>query len=229
MQVEVSDAECSRLLLLVTMRLCFVVVALLCLSSGLLTSPYKLLSPDKGDMCNSSWHFNASQIKDLIPEMEKYWPNLLSKGPSMSTVLWKHEWLKHGTCAATLEALNSEHKYFSKALELYQKLNLDGTLRKANIVPAQTHYSLEQIEMAIVNYYSVKPKIQCIHEQGEEAQILGQIEICFSKDFQLINCEKNEDDYWSSLNDILTLDTNTTGYYMCDENTPVLYPPLETV
>lgn len=37
----------------------------------------------------------------------------------------KYEWHKHGTCAAKAESLNSQHKYFSKALELYHKLDLD--------------------------------------------------------------------------------------------------------
>jgi len=40
-------------------------------------------------------------------------------------VLRKYEWQKHGTCAAKAESLNSEHKYFSKALELYHKFDLN--------------------------------------------------------------------------------------------------------
>lgn len=38
----------------------------------------------------------------------------------------KYEWHKHGTCAARAESLNSQHKYFGKALELYHKMDLDG-------------------------------------------------------------------------------------------------------
>lgn len=37
----------------------------------------------------------------------------------------KYEWKKHGTCAAKASSLNSQHKYFSKALELYHTLDLD--------------------------------------------------------------------------------------------------------
>lgn len=37
----------------------------------------------------------------------------------------KHEWDKHGTCVAMLDSLNSEKKYFSKALEFYGKLDLN--------------------------------------------------------------------------------------------------------
>lgn len=36
-----------------------------------------------------------------------------------------HEWQKHGTCAAQLDALNSQKKYFGGALGLYQQLALN--------------------------------------------------------------------------------------------------------
>ena len=35
-----------------------------------------------------------------------------------------HEWKKHGTCAAQLDALNSQRKYFGKSLDLYKALAL---------------------------------------------------------------------------------------------------------
>lgn len=37
----------------------------------------------------------------------------------------KHEWEKHGTCAAQLEALNSQKKYFGKSLDLSKELALN--------------------------------------------------------------------------------------------------------
>jgi hypothetical protein len=37
----------------------------------------------------------------------------------------KHEWEKHGTCAAQVDALNSEKKYFGTSLDLYKQVNLN--------------------------------------------------------------------------------------------------------
>lgn len=37
----------------------------------------------------------------------------------------KHEWDKHGTCAAQVDALNSEKKYFGKSLDLYKQIDLN--------------------------------------------------------------------------------------------------------
>ncbi|KAJ8359911.1 hypothetical protein SKAU_G00164360 [Synaphobranchus kaupii] len=160
---------------------------------------------NKGDTCNSSWHFNASLIEDLMPQIRKWWPDLIHPVPSPATAFWKHEWVKHGTCAAQSQPMNTEHKYFSKALELYNKLDLDGALRIHNIVPSETYYSLDDIEGAIISFYKVKPKIQCIHPATEEPmQILGQIEICFDTEFTLVSCYKTEEDITSHPNNVLT-------------------------
>ena len=53
-----------------------------------------------------------TQLNDLEPYLVKYWTNLFADKPMDD--FWKHEWIKHGTCAAQLPVLNSEHKYFQK-------------------------------------------------------------------------------------------------------------------
>ncbi|KAM4816566.1 ribonuclease T2 isoform X2 [Urocitellus parryii] len=35
------------------------------------------LWPDKGEECNRSWHFNVDEIKDLVPDMKIYWPDVI--------------------------------------------------------------------------------------------------------------------------------------------------------
>lgn len=44
--------------------------------------------------------FNPTEIEDLIPEMDKDWPNLMQDRPHYD--FWTHEYEKHGTCAETL-------------------------------------------------------------------------------------------------------------------------------
>ncbi|XP_041837173.1 ribonuclease T2 [Melanotaenia boesemani] len=184
------------------------------------------LWPDQGINCNKSWHFNSSQIKDLLPDMEKSWPDLLN--PS-SAEFWKYEWQKHGTCAAKADSLNSQHKYFSKALELYHKLDLSSVLRKFDIIPSEKYYTFSQIEGVIEQFYGIKPKIQCVHpSKNAEAQILGQIEICFDADFNLLDCEKRltmdaiSEGGWDHDADI----NRASGFMVCDHDMPVFYPPL---
>ncbi|CAL8353240.1 unnamed protein product [Merluccius merluccius] len=78
----------------------------------------------------------------------------------------KYEWSKHGTCAAQEEIMNSQHKYFSKGLELYHKVDLDSVLKKLNITPSAQYYN------------------------EKDSQTLAQIEICFNHDMTFLNCEK---------------------------------------
>ncbi|XP_066535155.1 ribonuclease T2 [Hoplias malabaricus] len=185
------------------------------------------LWPDVGTGCNTSWHFNASLIEDLMPEMKTYWPDLLKPA---STTFWKHEWLKHGTCAAKDEDLNSQHKYFSKALELYHKLDLHGHLKKSQIVPSENYYKLQEFEDSILNSYGVQPKIQCVLPgKGEEFQTVGQIEICVDKQFQLTDCEKANENLQLSQNEVLPFDRlSHSGFTVCEHSLPVYYPPLTT-
>ncbi|XP_063773666.1 ribonuclease T2 [Pseudophryne corroboree] len=183
------------------------------------------LWPDKSQMCNNSWPFDCSEIQDILPEMNKCWPDLFHQNHS---VFWKHEWQKHGTCAASLPCLNSQHNYFSKGLEMYSNVDLNSVLVKSGIKPSNT-YQMKEIEDAIVNVYGVVPKIQCLPpQQGGDPQILGQIEICFSKDFKLINCTETSDEV------LMTEDEpqiNWKAYHeelhVCDNHINTFYPPVQ--
>lgn len=73
----------------------------------------------------------------------------------------KYEWKKHGTCAAKAISLNSQHKYFSKALDLYHTLDLDRykplaylhVYTYAHLIPAvqsgETHTVILCMEMSV--------------------------------------------------------------------------------
>ncbi|XP_075059463.1 ribonuclease T2 [Mixophyes fleayi] len=183
------------------------------------------LWPDKSQMCNHSWPFDYSEIQDILTEMNKWWPDILH--PNRSE-LWKHEWQKHGTCAASLPCLNSQHKYFSKGLEMYTNVDLNSVLVKSGIKPSKT-YQMKEIEDAIVNAYGVVPKIQCLPpEQGEDVQTLGQIEICFSKDFKPINCTETSDEILMTKDEPqIKWKTYYEELHVCDKNLSTFYPPVE--
>ena len=53
--------------------------------------------------------FDPSEIKDLIPEMDKDWPNLMQDRPYYD--FWTHEYEKHGTCAETLPGKAALKRY----------------------------------------------------------------------------------------------------------------------
>ncbi|NXK47858.1 RNT2B Ribonuclease, partial [Chauna torquata] len=134
----------------------------------------------------------------------------------------KHEWEKHGTCAATLQVLNSQKKYFGKTLELYQHVDLNGCLLKAGIKPSSTYYQMTAIKEVLTNFYGVTPKIQCLPpEEGEKAQTIGQIELCFTKELQLRNCTEPKGESNRMQTD---LQLGTEELSVCSDTLPVYYP-----
>lgn len=181
------------------------------------------LWPKRAQMCNNSWHFNINNVQDILSDMEQYWPDVIHPN---STQLWKHEWQKHGTCAATLETLDSQEKYFSKALDLYRNLDLSSVLRKSNIFPSTKYYMVEQIENALESVLGATPKIQCMMPtKGVSVQTLGQIEFCFTKEFQLLNCTEGVPNVHISREG--GQHNTYTEYAVCNRNLQVSYPPIE--
>ena len=52
--------------------------------------------------------YNEDKLAPLMDDMETYW----KEGNHQ---LWKHEWVKHGSCFKDMD----EYQYFKKALDLY--------------------------------------------------------------------------------------------------------------
>ena len=49
--------------------------------------------------CDKTAPFNVTSLDDLRPELEAYWPSLMSKD---FPAFWAHEWTRHGTCCEAL-------------------------------------------------------------------------------------------------------------------------------
>ncbi|KAF2978221.1 hypothetical protein EK904_006786 [Melospiza melodia maxima] len=112
------------------------------------------LWPDRAEDCNRTWHFNVTEIKDLLSDMRHYWPDVL------------HSSLNRTQFCCLL---------------------------KAGIKPSSSYYKMTAIKEALTRFYGVTPKIQCLPpEEGENAQTIGQIEFCFTKELQLVNCTTRE-------------------------------------
>uniref|UniRef100_A0A2K6SVW1 Ribonuclease T2 n=1 Tax=Saimiri boliviensis boliviensis TaxID=39432 RepID=A0A2K6SVW1_SAIBB len=195
------------------------------------------LWPDNSENCNGSWKFFTSVPSksclqlwghecDLLPEMKEYWPDLIHLFPNRSS-FWNHEWRKHGTCAAQVDALNSQRKYFGRTLELYRELDLNSVLLKLGIKPSINYYQVADFKDALARVYRVIPKIHCLPpSQDEEVQTIGQIELCLTKqDQKLENCtEPGQEppprkEVW-----LAGGGTESRGLRVCEDG-PVFYPP----
>ncbi|XP_007948676.1 ribonuclease T2 [Orycteropus afer afer] len=119
------------------------------------------LWPDKAEECNRSWHFNLDEIKDLLPDMKMYWPDVIHQ--------------------------SSNRSHFCP---FFHYLN-SSVLQKLGIKPSINYYQISDIKDALAGVYGVIPKVQCLPpKQNEDVQTIGQIELCLTKDFRLRNCSE---------------------------------------
>ncbi|XP_045768089.1 ribonuclease Oy [Maniola jurtina] len=136
--------------------------------------------------CNRTWLFDPEQVRPIEDQLEKVWVNIFA-GTSLYS-LWAHEWTKHGTCAAVLDAFNSELKYFSKGLDWLGQYSMSEILQSKNIVPSNTQqYSVVDINNAIKEKLGVDPVIECKKEDGES--YISEIRICFTKNLKPTDCD----------------------------------------
>ncbi|XP_013396317.1 ribonuclease Oy [Lingula anatina] len=161
--------------------------------------PNRQGSKDEPSYCNKTWAFDEKLIKPIETNLDVNWPNLYTD--SEKTEFWQHEWDKHGTCAASLPALGSQFKYFSKGLELHQKYNATILLARAGVVPSDTcNVNITNLYEGLKSQLGKMPNINCYWNKKKHTQNLIEVELCVDKSFSIIDCNSNEDTnlYFSS-------------------------------
>ncbi|XP_069689442.1 ribonuclease Oy isoform X2 [Periplaneta americana] len=136
--------------------------------------------------CNSSMHFNKTELEPIEKQLELYWTNI-HNGSIYS--LWKHEWKKHGTCAAVLPALGTERKYFGQGLEWINQYDMSNILSKSGIEPKNQSYTPQNIWDAVYKTLGKIPAVQCIVDPKTKDVYLFEIRICFDKNLTLTDCD----------------------------------------
>lgn len=164
--------------------------------------------------CNGTWLFDPEKVKPIEDELEQSWTNI-EKGTGLYD-LWSHEWTKHGTCAAAIEPLNSEVKYFGKGLELHKRYSMSDVLSEANINPSDTKpVIITQINEVLLSKFGKKPIIQCKYE--DHIQYIFELRVCFDKQLNLIDCSVLLKTF-KNLRDVDGVLTN------CNVNADIIYP-----
>lgn len=98
--------------------------------------------------------FDSQSIFGIQNKLNEYWTDLelqpinVTENSSTNSSnalenkksIWFHEWEKHGTCAISLPALDSEFKYFYQGIEWSEKYNIKDILEKSGIKVNSTLY-----------------------------------------------------------------------------------------
>lgn len=148
--------------------------------------PTKKGSKQGPHFCNKTLKFNKEVLKPILNELETYWLNI--EANTNLYTFWKQEWMKHGTCAVTLPEISDQLKYFSKAIELKTKYPIGNLMAAKNIIPNINPYNVNETYDALRSILGVRPVMQCISEKSTKHSLLSEIQICFNKSLELIDC-----------------------------------------
>lgn len=139
--------------------------------------------------CNDTWTFDINQITDIEDEMTEKWINI-EKGTPLDG-LWKHEWEKHGTCAAQkIHEMDTERKYFEEGLKLFDSYSVTKLLQDTYIKPGiDVSYKLDEIHSAINRSIGNNFAVICEKDHQTKQQMLFEVRMCFDKELNLHNCD----------------------------------------
>ncbi|PNF19797.1 Ribonuclease Oy [Cryptotermes secundus] len=137
------------------------------------------------EYCNVSLHFNKTQLEPIEQELEQYWTDIHN---GSTYKLWKHEWTKHGTCAAALHDLDMESKYFGQGLKWINQYQMANILGMSGIQP-NNRYTAETVWNAVQKWLGKNPAVQCTVDPKTNETYLFQIKICFDKNLTLTDCD----------------------------------------
>jgi len=170
--------------------------------------------------CNDSLNFNIDALKPIEKQLEHFWLNV-EKGTPFDQ-LWRHEWEKHGTCAAQLQQLDTESKYFGQGLVWLQQHSMSSLLSQANILPGGS-YDIKEVYKALQKSLGINPAISCVKDHVSGNSYIFEIRICFDKELKLANCDgivntaMGREAGWKRSSDLIS---------NCDYNKPVFYPSV---
>lgn len=149
----------------------------------------------------------------MLQELKQYWPNIYS-GTSEDD-FWKHEWTKHGTCAASDFYIDGEYKYFHTGIELLKKYNLNEILAATGIKPSlEDSYMMLDIHAAILSSLGVNATVSCYNHKGTKQHLIKEIRLCLDKDLEAIECP---DEFRANLE----------ADQSCPKDGQVFYPPIQ--
>ncbi|XP_073989102.1 ribonuclease Oy-like isoform X1 [Rhodnius prolixus] len=169
--------------------------------------------------CNTSRPFDPDAIYGIQDRLEKQW-SLIEKHKKHN-MFWRHEWEKHGTCAAQLPQLSTEFTYFLQGLNWNSEYNVTTMLQESDIVPGKT-YNISTIWSAVKKSIGKNPHLACFNDPVSKSSYLLEVRICFNKSLELVDCDGTKfENKWYFRRSQSLADANYTD---CSLDTLVEYP-----
>ena len=121
-----------------------------------------------------------------------------------------------------MENIKDEFDYFNVSLNLRTEFDFGPILAEESIIPHDTMlYDVKKIKSIIKNKLKVEPLLVCYMRRDSDIQWLSQMQICFDKQYQLIDCSKE------SVELVQIMVSNDPQETECSDDMPVLYPTIK--
>lgn len=135
--------------------------------------------------CNAADEYDLSVIDEISGRLSEVWP-ALKRGDERG--FWAYQYKKHGACATETPSLTGVRRYFETTLALFERLDLDAALRRAEFVPTDepAPYGTGQLAKALQEAYGVRVHIKC--RKLPRVGLLENISFCFDKQLNPIDC-----------------------------------------
>ncbi|KAH0554619.1 hypothetical protein KQX54_011924 [Cotesia glomerata] len=136
--------------------------------------------------CNLKIPYDPNQVLPIQNELEDKWFSA-NGSPMTHQALWRHEWEKHGTCAARSPQIKSVKQYFKKGLELFNQANVQAKLTAANFRPKK-ELTNKDMHDEISRILGHRVTLEFINHPRTSELWLSGIRLCYDFNFLLINC-----------------------------------------
>ncbi|KAG8040211.1 hypothetical protein G9C98_000781 [Cotesia typhae] len=122
-------------------------------------------------------------IQDMLEDM---WFSA-NGSPMTHQAFWRHEWEKHGTCAARSPQLKTVKQYFEKGLELFHQVDVQAKLTAANFRPKK-EMTNKDMHDEISRILGHRITLESIDHPRTGELWLSEIRLCYGFNFHLIDC-----------------------------------------
>lgn len=113
--------------------------------------------------------------------------------------------------------------YFKSTLILRNKYDFGKILRANSVIPetSESSFKLDQFLDAFKKELNVKPATACFFDEATNKQYMGELHVCFNKQFDLIDCDFKPADKFARMKRNVV---DGKGEVACNQTMPIYYP-----
>lgn len=146
--------------------------------------------------CKTDEKFQLKKLDHLRDVLNINWPSLLPNTRSKS--FWRRQWRKHGSCTVNLSNFGDINKYFTVALNLFSRLNINSSDKLAKLIgsgPLRVVKSrlFEVLAPESLGHPAKSMQLICKKIKDSTEKHLFEVRFCYDLQLNYISCPPREE------------------------------------